>query len=42
MIDMIDSRMMVLDKAYAIVSPGEFTERLWAMDNVSFYKPKER
>ncbi len=42
MIDLLDSRMMVLDKAYAEVNPGEFTERIWSMDNVSFYKPKER
>lgn len=42
MIDLIDSRMMVLDKAYQNVKPGEFTERVWSMDNVSFYKPKDR
>lgn len=42
MIDLLDSRMMVLDKALEGVNPGEFTERVWSMDNVSFYKPKER
>lgn len=42
MIDLLDSKMMVLDKAYANVKPGEFTEKIWSMDNVSFYKPKER
>ena len=41
-IDMMDSRMMVLDKAYANVKPGEFTEKLWMMDNTAFYKPKDR
>lgn len=41
-IDMMDSRMMVLDKAYANVKPGEFTEKLWMMENTSFYKPKDR
>ena len=41
-IDMMDSRMMVLDKAYANVKPGEFTEKLWMMDNTQFYKPKDR
>ena len=41
-IDMMDSRMMVLDKAYANVKPGEFTEKLWMMDNTAFYKPKNR
>ena len=40
MIDLLDSRMMVLDKALENVKPGEFSERIWAMDNVSFYKPK--
>ena len=42
MIDLLDSRMMVLDKAYDNVEPGNFTEKIWSMDNVSFYKPKER
>lgn len=42
MIDLLDSRMMVLDKAYDGVLPGNFTEKIWSMDNVSFYKPKER
>lgn len=41
-IDMMDSRMMVLDKALADVKPGEFTPRLWPMDDTVFYKPKER
>ena len=41
-IDMMDSRMMVLDKAYANIKPGEFTEKLWMMDNTAFYKPKDR
>ena len=41
-IDLIDSHMMVLDKALAPVKEGEFTPRLWVMDEVSFYKPKTR
>ena len=41
-IDMMDSRMMVLDKAFMNVAPGEFTEKVWALDNVAFYKPKNR
>lgn len=40
-IDMMDSRMMVLDKAFATVNPGEFTPRLWMMDDTAFYKPKK-
>ena len=41
-IDLIDSHMMVLDKALAPIKEGEFTPRLWVMDDVSFYKPKTR
>lgn len=42
MIDLLDSQLMVVDKALKDVKPGEFSERIWSMDNVSFYKPKER
>lgn len=42
MIDLLDSQLMVVDKALNIVKPGEFSEKIWSMDNVSFYKPKER
>lgn len=38
-IDLIDAKMNMLDKALDKVQPGEFTERLFAMDNRSFYKP---
>ena len=41
-IDMLDSRQMILDKALDGVKEGEFTQRLWAMDDTSFYKPKKR
>ena len=41
-IDLIDSHMMVLDKALENVKEGEFSPRLWVMDDVSFYKPKKR
>lgn len=41
-IDLIDSHMMVLDKALESVKEGEFSPRLWVMDDVSFYKPKKR
>ena len=41
-IDLIDSHMMVLDKALDPVKEGEFTPRLGVMDDVSFYKPKKR
>lgn len=41
-IDMLDSRQMILDKALATVNEGEFTQRLWMMDDTSFYKPRKR
>lgn len=41
-IDMMDSRQMILDKALDAVKEGEFTPRLWMMDDTSFYKPKKR
>lgn len=41
-IDMLDSRQMILDKALATVKEGEFTPRLWMMDDTSFYKPNKR
>lgn len=41
MIDDMDAKMMVLDKAYAKVNKGEYTERIFALDNRSFYKSKE-
>lgn len=40
-IDMLDSRQMILDKALATVKEGEFTPRLYFMDDTSFYKPKK-
>ena len=42
MIDLLDSRMMVLDKAFEGVKPGEFSQKVWPLDNVAFYLPKER
>lgn len=39
LIDLIDAKMNMLDRALERVEPGEFTERLFAMDNRSFYKP---
>lgn len=39
LIDLIDAKMNMLQKALDKVEPGEFTERLFAMDNRSFYKP---
>ena len=39
LIDMIDAKMNMMNKALATTDPGEFTERLFPMDNRSFYKP---
>ncbi|GGJ92311.1 3'-5' exoribonuclease YhaM [Lentibacillus kapialis] len=39
LIDLIDARMNTLNRALDKVKPGEFTERLFALDNRAFYKP---
>ncbi|MFD1037654.1 3'-5' exoribonuclease YhaM [Virgibacillus byunsanensis] len=39
LIDLIDAKMNMLNRALENVKPGEFTERLFAMDNRTFYKP---
>ncbi|GGB51531.1 3'-5' exoribonuclease YhaM [Virgibacillus dakarensis] len=39
LIDLIDAKMNMLNRALTKVKPGEFTERLFAMDNRQFYKP---
>ena len=38
-IDNIDAKMNMLDRALERVKPGEFTERIFALDNRTFYKP---
>lgn len=38
-IDNIDAKMNMLNRALAQVKPGEFSERIFAMDNRAFYKP---
>lgn len=40
MIDNLDSKMLVLDKAFSDVGEGEFTQKVFALDGRSFYKPK--
>ncbi|MDF2557467.1 MAG: metal dependent phosphohydrolase [Bacillales bacterium] len=39
-IDNIDARMNMMDRALQHVEPGEFSERIFSMDNRQFYKPK--
>ncbi|WP_082234721.1 3'-5' exoribonuclease YhaM [Halobacillus massiliensis] len=38
-IDMIDSQMNTLNRALNKVGPGEFTERIYSLDQRTFYKP---
>ena len=39
-IDNLDAKMNMLDRALERVTPGEYTERIFALDNRAFYKPK--
>ncbi len=39
LIDLIDAKMNMLNRALDKTKPGEFTERLFAMDHRTFYKP---
>lgn len=38
-IDNIDAKMNMLNRALGKTTPGEFTERIFPLDNRSFYKP---
>ncbi len=38
-IDNIDAKINMMDRALEKAKPGEFTERVFALDNRSFYKP---
>lgn len=40
MIDNIDANMMMMSTALSRIGEGEMTNRIFAMDNRSFYKPK--
>ncbi|MRG86915.1 3'-5' exoribonuclease YhaM [Salinibacillus xinjiangensis] len=39
LIDFIDARMNMMNRSLEKTKPGEFTDRIFAMDNRSFYKP---
>lgn len=39
-IDEMDSKMMALDKAFSEIEGGEFSQRIFPLDNRSFYKLK--
>lgn len=38
-IDNIDAKMVMLNRALSKTTPGEFSERIFALENRSFYKP---
>ncbi|MGG5832316.1 3'-5' exonuclease, partial [Bacillus pumilus] len=38
-IDNLDAKMNMMDRALEHVKPGEYTERIFALENRSFYKP---
>lgn len=40
LIDNIDARMHMMDKALEMVEPGSFSKRIFSLENRSFYKPK--
>ncbi|TLS38047.1 3'-5' exoribonuclease YhaM [Pseudalkalibacillus caeni] len=40
LIDNIDAKMNMMERALNKVQPGEFTERIFPLDNRSFYKPE--
>ena len=39
-IDNLDAKMNMMDRALERVKPGEFSERVFALENRSFYQPK--
>jgi 3'-5' exoribonuclease len=41
-IDNIDSKMAIVEKALSDVQDGEFSQRIFAFDNRTLYKPKKR
>lgn len=41
-IDNIDSKMAIIDKALEEVNPGEFSQRIFALDNRTLYNPLKR
>ena len=40
MIDNLDAEMMMMTTALSLVAPGEMTNKIFALENRSFYKPK--
>ena len=40
-IDNLDASIEMMREAYNRTEPGQFTERIFGLDNRNFYKPKE-
>ena len=40
-VDLLDSKIMIVSKALETIEPGEFTQKIFHIDNSSFYKPKK-
>ena len=41
LIDNLDSKMVIVEKALEGVNPGEFSTKVYPLDNRCIYKPKE-
>ena len=41
LIDNLDSKMVVVNKAVADLEPGNFSNKVFSLDNRSFYKPNK-
>ncbi|WP_276869950.1 3'-5' exoribonuclease YhaM family protein [Lactococcus taiwanensis] len=39
-IDVMDANMMMMTTATATLEPGQFSQRVWALSNRNFYKPR--
>jgi 3'-5' exoribonuclease len=39
LIDNLDSKMVIVDKALQDVEPGNFSNKVFPLDNRTFYKP---
>ena len=38
-LDMMDAKMFDMEAALAATKPGEFSDRVWTLDNRKLYKP---
>lgn len=41
-LDILDARMFDMQKALAEVQPGEFTDRIWVLNNRKLYRPEKK